>query len=77
MTQSRATPDSELPPGWTQARIRDIIDYYDSQSEEEATAEDEAAFQRDDYTVMAVPCELVPLVQALLSEFGSNSPSQP
>lgn len=76
MTQSRATSDSELPRGWTEARIRDIIDYYDSQSDEEAIAEDEAAFQRDDYTVMAVPCELVPVIQALLTEFASNSPNQ-
>ena len=76
MTQIKETSGSELPPGWTEARIRDVIDHYDSQTDEEAVAEDEAAFQRDDHTVMVVPSELVPVVQALLAEFARHSTDQ-
>ena len=73
MAQDERTPTSDLPDGWTESRIRAIIDHYDSQTDEEAVAEDEAAFQRDDHTVMVVPSELVPVVQALLAEFARHS----
>ena len=35
---------SKLPPGWDEARIRRVLDYYENQTEDEAVAEDEAAF---------------------------------
>ncbi len=59
------TPD--LPEGWTESRIRAVIDYYDSQTDEEAIAEAEAAYEDEGYSVMLVPCDLVPEVQALIS----------
>ena len=77
MTQSSSTSGSELPPGWTEARIQAIIAHYESQSDEEAIAEDESAYQRNDYTMMAIPLEFVPLVQELLTEFASSSPNRP
>ena len=53
-----------FPPGWTEKRIRKVIAHYENQTDEEAAAEDEAAFQS--CTMMAVPIELVPAVSKLL-----------
>ena len=59
---------NDFPPGWDEKRVRDIIEYYESQSEEEALAEDEAAFEDETRTVMLIPDDLVPAVEALLAE---------
>ena len=55
MTHTDAASSFELPPGWTESRVRDVIAHYESQSDDEAIAEDESVFEADDYTVMAVP----------------------
>ena len=34
---------NRFPPGWDEARVRDLIEHYESQTEDEAVAEDEAA----------------------------------
>ena len=72
MTQNERTTVSELPDGWTESRIRAIIDYYDSQTDEEAIAEAEAAYEDEGYSVMLVPCDLVPEVQALISASAAD-----
>jgi hypothetical protein len=59
---------STFPPGWDQARIAKVVDHYESQTEEEALAEDEAAFELDGQTMMEVPTELVPAVRELLAK---------
>ena len=56
-----------FPPGWDAARVQRVLDHYESQSDEEAVAEDEAAFETTD-TIMTVPVELVPAVRELLSK---------
>lgn len=70
MAQNERASIPELPDGWTESRVRDIIDYYDSQTDEEAIAEAEAAYEDEGYSVMLVPCDLVPQVQALLAASG-------
>ena len=59
---------SKFPPGWDENRVKNVIDHYESQSEEEAVAEDEAAFETPDQTVMEVPNELVPKVRELIAK---------
>ncbi|MFP3940084.1 MAG: hypothetical protein ACLF0P_07245 [Thermoanaerobaculia bacterium] len=61
--------ETRFPPGWDEQRVRDVIEHYESQSEEEAVAEDEAAFERTHETMMAIPRELVPAVRELISEY--------
>ena len=56
---------SEFPPGWDEERVRRVINYYESQTEDEAVAEDEAAFEDPSQTVMLIPNELVPAVREL------------
>ena len=48
------------PAGWDENRVKRVLEYYESQSDEEAIAEDEAAFEAPDQTTMEVPNELVP-----------------
>ena len=57
---------SKLPPGWDEQRVRRVLEHYESQSEEEAVAEDEAGIAKS--TVMDVPVELVPTVRELIAK---------
>jgi len=47
--------------------VRDVLEHYESQTEEEAVAEDEAAFRRRDQAVMVVPKGLVPAITKLIT----------
>lgn len=59
-----------FPCGWDEERVRRLIQRYESQTEDEALAEDEAAFEDTTQTVMEIPNELVPAVRALLSKYA-------
>ncbi len=56
-----------FPPGWDEKRVAKVLDHYEAQTEEEALAEDEAAFEMPGQTMMEVPTELVPAVRELLA----------
>jgi hypothetical protein len=62
---------SKFPPGWDETRVKEVLAHYESQSEEEALAEDEATFQDQKQTVMEIPTELVPAVRKLLAKQGA------
>ncbi|MBI4496941.1 MAG: hypothetical protein HY689_03455 [Chloroflexi bacterium] len=59
---------STFPPGWDEERVRRVLAHYEEQTEEEAVAEDEAAFEHRNQTVMNVPYELVPLIRELIAK---------
>ena len=65
MKTARKDPN-KYPRGWTAARVRRVIDYYERQTDEEAVAEDEAASKRN-VTLMQVPVKLVPTVRRLIA----------
>ena len=44
-----------------------MLEHYESQTEDEAVAEDEAAFRRRDQAVMLVPKALVPAITKLIT----------
>ena len=58
---------TKFPPGWDEERVRKVLAHYEEQREDEAVAEDEAAFQEPKETVMEVPKELVPTVRDLIT----------
>lgn len=58
----------KFPPGWDAARVREVLAHYETQSELEAVAEDEAAAQDPSETLMAVPNDLVPKVRKLIAK---------
>ena len=57
-----------FPPGWDEARVRKVLAHYEEQTEEEAVAEDEAAFEEATQTVMEVPHALVPAIRELIAK---------
>jgi len=59
---------SKFPPGWNEERVKKVLAHYESQSEEEAVAEDEAAYEAPGQTVMEVPTDLVPAVRELIAK---------
>jgi hypothetical protein len=59
--------DQKFPPGWDEARIRELIEHYDLQDEDQRAAEIEAAWEAEGMTLMSVPTELVPEIGALLA----------
>ncbi len=62
------TKQSQFPPGWDEARVRRVLEHYESQSDEEAVAEDEAAFEATTHTTVEVPVDLVPAVRELIAK---------
>lgn len=59
---------SRFPPGWGEERVRRVLAHYEQQTEEEAVAEDEAAFEDSTQAVMEVPKELVPAIRELIAK---------
>jgi len=57
----------EFPPGWDEQRVREVLDHYESQTEDEQFAEIEAASEAQGITMIAVPTELAPEVRALIA----------
>ncbi len=62
------TKQSEFPRGWDEERVLRVLAHYESQTENEAVAEDEAAYEDPGHTFMEIPNELVPVVRELLAK---------
>jgi len=58
----------KYPSGWNEERVRRLLEHYETQSDEEAVAEDEAAYEATTHTAMDVPVELVPVVRELIAK---------
>ena len=61
------------PKGWNERRIRRVLAYYESQTDEEAAAEIESGLER---TTMEVPRALVPVVRELIANRKSARASK-
>ena len=61
-----------FPTGWDEQRVRRVLGHYAQQTEEEAVAEDEAAFEAPSDTTMQVPCELVPAVREMIGRHQAS-----
>ena len=59
---------TNFPPGWDESRVKRVLEHYESQSEYEALAEDEAAYENSNQTFMEIPNELVPVVRELIAK---------
>ena len=62
MTQNR------FPEGWDEERVQRVLAHYESQTEEEAVAEHEAAYEDQTQSFVSVPVELVPAVRELIAK---------
>jgi hypothetical protein len=59
---------AKYPAGWDEARVKQVLTHDEQQSDEEAVAEDEAAYESTTHTAMEVPIDLVPAVRELLAK---------
>ena len=59
--------NNNLPDGWDENKLRRVLAHYDSQTEDEAVAEDEAGVESSE-TVMNVPHDLVSKVRELIAK---------
>jgi hypothetical protein len=57
-----------FPEGWDEDRVRRVLEHYESQDEDEALAEDEAAYEERTQSFVEVPVQLVPLVRELIAK---------
>ena len=67
-TQEETMNQVRYPAGWDAECVRRVLEHYETQSDEEAVAEDEAAYEATTHTAMEVPVELVPAVRELIAK---------
>lgn len=67
---------SRFPKGWDEDRVKRVLAHYESQSEDEAMAEDEAAWGDSSQTFMEIPNDLIPAVRTLLAKRAEKVASQ-
>jgi hypothetical protein len=66
--ETKTMKQSRFPKGWDEERVKRVLDHYENQTEVEAVAEDEAAWEDASQTFVEVPNELVPAVRRLLAK---------
>jgi hypothetical protein len=59
---------TRFPPGWDEERVQRVLAHYQTQTQTEAVAEDEAAYDSPDHALVSVPRELVPAVRELIAK---------
>ena len=59
---------NSFPPGWDEERVRRVLAHYKQRTEEEAVAEDEAAFEDSTQAIVEVPKELLPAIRELIAK---------
>ena len=68
---------SKFPKGLDEKRVQKVMTHYETQTEDEAVAEDETAFVDSSQTVIAIPKELIPVVRELIAKHLGNEIVQP
>src|SRR5437870_4672111 len=66
LRRRRRRKKTTFPQGWNEERVRRVLEHYDAQSDEEALAEDKAAYESTTHTSMEIPVDLVPQARELL-----------
>lgn len=59
---------NRFPAGWDDERVREVLEHYERQTDDEALAEDEDRLDSAKHTVMEVPPDLVPTVRKLIAD---------
>jgi hypothetical protein len=60
---------TKFPAGWNEQRVRRVLEHYEQQTDGQAVADDEAAFEDSSQTVMEVPRDLVPTIRTLIAKY--------
>jgi response regulator of citrate/malate metabolism len=70
-TKMKRKDPNRYPKGLNRKKVEAIIEHYEKQTDEEAAAEDEAAYHSATSTMMEIPNKLVPVVQRLITKRAS------
>lgn len=68
---------NRFPAGWDEDRVRRVLERYEGQTGEAAVAEDEAAFQLRNQTLLVVPKRLVPKITRLIAVERASKGTRP
>jgi len=71
ITQKSKADPSPYSKGWNRKRAEALIEHYENQTDDEAIAEAEAAYNAVKTTMMQVPVELVPRFRKLIAKHAS------
>jgi len=71
----KMTRQSKFPTGWDEKRVKRVLEHYETQSEDEAVAEDKAAYEDTNQTFMEIPNELIPVVRELIAKKTELTPN--
>ncbi|MCP4149220.1 MAG: hypothetical protein GY757_15845 [bacterium] len=63
---------AQFPPGWDEKRVGKVLAHYELQTEEQAVAEDDAAYKMEGQSMMEIPHDLVPTVRNLVAQHQSQ-----
>jgi hypothetical protein len=62
--------EKHFPPGWDETRVRQVLAHYETQSEEDAIAEDERFLKEEKgRAVVEVPFELIPVIREVIAQY--------
>ena len=62
-----------FPTGWDEERVRQVLSHYEQQTNEQAAAEDEAAFKGKRQAVVQVPVELMPVIREMIAQYQATA----
>lgn len=65
---------SRFPKGWDEKRVKKVLAHYEKQSEEEALAEDEAAYEDKSQAIVEIPVQLLSTVRSLIAKHQAVHP---
>ena len=65
--------NNHFPPEWDEERVRRVLAHYETQTEEEAVAEDEKTFKGRGRTVVEVPVELMPVIREIIAQYEATT----
>lgn len=64
-----------FPRGWDEEKVRQVLAHYETQTDDQAAAEDVSALRRSRQTLVQVPTELMPVIREILAQHGAVSKS--
>jgi hypothetical protein len=64
----KSSKKNKFPKGWNERRVRQVLEHYENQTDEEAAAEDDRIFNDTRHTFMQIPAKLVPAVRKLIAK---------
>ncbi|MCD6336446.1 MAG: hypothetical protein DRP97_01925 [Candidatus Latescibacterota bacterium] len=64
--------NKHFPPGWDEKRVERVLAHYETQTEKEAIAEDESAFEEKGRTVIEIPIGLMSAVRKMIAQYETK-----